>query len=126
MKLGTLYNSHASLQVLASTPLKMKVAIRLSLFLKQTTDHIKIYEEKQMEMAEKFGTKSEKGFQVPTENINAFTEAMNEVGEVELDIKVPSISVNDLSEDAEIEASHLLTLHWLFKEEEEKEDETDK
>lgn len=131
VKISELLNSTESLQKLAETKLKAKLAWQVSKLLKSADKEIQEFNETRMNLVKKYGEKDEQGELITDEKgnckileggINDFTSELNELVGSEVEISANKISINDL-ENIDFTPAEMANLEPFvdFKEEEEKE-----
>jgi len=109
-----------ALTVLSSLKLPVFVSFQLSMFLKNTTPFLEIFDEQKLKLAKEMGTqikdkngKETGNYNLDKEQAEKFNEKIKPLLEAELDIKIPEIPLLSLG-DINIEPKYLLALTWLF------------
>jgi hypothetical protein len=116
-------NGLSALNVLVEQKLPVFSSFKLSLFLKNVSPVIESYEKERNKLVKEFGTptmdkegKETGNYTFPdAEKAKEFTDKINSLLDVEIDIGVPEIKVSDLG-DISIEPKYLTSLIWLLKE----------
>jgi hypothetical protein len=116
-------NGLSSLNVLVEQKLPVFSSFKLSLFLKNVSPIIESYNKERDKLVVEYGTptKGEDGkengnYTFPdAEKAKEFTEKINSLLEVEIEIGIPEIKVADLG-SISIEPKYLTPLTWLLKE----------
>lgn len=114
--LGKLSESIQSLQVLANKPLKIKLAVELTRFLKSVTTELETFDELKKGLGEKWGELSEGGYKIEPENVAEFNREYDELKDTPFNnqVFIPVIKIDDLGDNFEIEPAHLMQLDWLI------------
>jgi len=127
MKLKTIIDSMDGLTNLASVKLPAILSYKLALLLKHIDVEVAIYNKVRIEKAKEIGTAEEKDgkptgnykFETP-EKVAEFTKVLEELGDQEIELKVPNIKIDDLKTEAGkelvVEPKYLAQLEWLIKE----------
>jgi hypothetical protein len=124
IKLKDVVNSIEALKILGEQKLPIFTSFKISLFLKNVSPEVEIYEKERNKLMLELGkpdkSKDEKGneidiFKFEPEKGKEFTEKLTEILEVELSVNKPDISIKDLG-NINIEPRHLVALGWLIKE----------
>jgi hypothetical protein len=116
MKLATLINSLEALKELGQARMKASIAFRVKKLITTVALHETAFNEARAELFKKVGEDSGNGqIHILPEHSTEFTEEFNALLAEEVEVNVPSISIDDLG-DVQIEPSRLITLDWLIVE----------
>lgn len=99
MKLDTFVNLLPALAALNGERLPYKYALPFSILLKESQPKVKAHEEASKALVEQYAARDDKGqivargrgVQVPPENVQAFKDKLAELGDVEIEVTVPTI-----------------------------------
>lgn len=123
MKLSQLINSQEGLKKLMETKLPVKVAYKVSKIISKCQPDLKIYEEQRINLVKELGEESDTdkdNWTVKPENLTKFTEEMNKLLDVEVDLgfglgkDLDKIKVEEFG-DVAVEPQLLLHLDWLIE-----------
>jgi len=121
IKLNDLVKGIEALNYIASLALPVFVSYQISLFLKKATPELEAFDVIKLKLFDEFGVaeKNKDGqktgkYTFTNENAEKLNEKMKPALEAEVDIKVPTVRLQDLG-DIKIEPKHLLALSWMIK-----------
>jgi len=108
--LGKVIEALEAMNVLVTKPMKASVGFKLSVFIKKVQPEYEAFTKKRDELLKELGT-SEDGekYTIPRANIDKYTETMNDLLNIEVDIDVPKIKLEDIK-DIDIEAKYIYIL----------------
>ena len=118
ISLGELRKSATSLSRLAQVgTLPVKKKYWLGRLIEKADGELKRCEKERVELIKKYGEgDEEKGWQVTTDNLTAFSKEESELYEIEVDLEVYlSFSIEELDSD-KITAADFVNLKWLIAE----------
>lgn len=120
--LKDLVNSLEALNFLSLQKLPVFVSFKLSLFMKNASAIIEVYEQERNKLIEELGkpvigedNKPTGNFKFEDENAKKFNETINGLLEQSVEIVIPEIKINELN-GITIEPKYLIPLTWLIKE----------
>ena len=123
IKLQRLVESREALRSLASGLLPIGVAWDLKKFILSIEPEYSLYEEFRSQKVKELGEETSDGFRVKQDNFSEFLKAIQEVLDKDVEVEVPSISVEVLrnfrgknGEEITISTSDLIILDWLIVE----------
>ncbi len=117
MKLVQLVNSKDALQRLIEKELPVKMAYRLSKFVKAANKELEFFEEQRVKLAKKYGKDDGKGQIIVTaENIPAFSEELDPLLNEDVDLEPLEMSLSELG-NIDITTRDIIILSYLFKDE---------
>ena len=117
MKMRDLVVSVDSLKKLADLEMQVKVAYSLAKFIKLVEVELTIYDKSRLAILKKFGTKSddETSYTIEAKNEQNFSNELEELLELEVDIEIPKLTLKDLESDKNtLSASDMLNLQFLL------------
>jgi len=94
MKMYDLKNAEKALQKLVNADLPIKIAFNLSNIVDDIDTQLKKFEDFRVNLIKKYGTETDKGFEVLPENVSSFEKEFNEL--LQLDIEFDDISGIDI------------------------------
>ena len=108
--LGKVIEALEAMNVLVTKPMKASVGFKLSVFIKKVQPEYEAFTKKRDELLKELGT-SEDGekYTIPRANIDKYTETMNDLLNMEVDINIPKIKLDDIK-DIDIEAKYIYML----------------
>lgn len=124
--INDLLNSVETLQKIAQKDFKAKLAWSIARLLKSAETEIQAFNETRMNLIKKYGEKDENGelitdekgnCKIMTENVNAFTEELNELINTEVEINANKIDFN-LLENIDFTPSDMTALEPFIEFEE--------
>lgn len=124
--INDLLNSVETLQKIAQKDFKAKLAWSIARLLKSAETEIQAFNETRMNLIKKYGEKDENGelitdekgnCKIMTENVNTFTEELNELINTEVEINANKIDFN-LLENIDFTPSDMTALEPFIKFEE--------
>ena len=116
IKLSVLVNSKEALQRLIEKELPVKTAFKLNRFIKAVEPELNNFEEQRVKLVKKYGKEDEKGnITVTSDNVEAFISELNDLLEIDVDIKFETISI-DAFGDTTIPTKDIFLLDYLIKE----------
>lgn len=122
VKLKDIVSSLEALNSLTSTKLPVFTSFKLSLFLKNVSPIVEVYEKKRNELIAELGTpvmdddnKETGQFNFKADKAKEFNESISIILEEVVDVKVPVINLSDLN-GVNIEPNNIAKLLWLIKE----------
>lgn len=122
VKLKDVVNSLEALNSLTAIKLPVFTSFKLSLFLKNVSPIVEVYEKERDKLIIELGTpvlddkKEPTGqFNFEPEKTKEFNEKINVILDEAIDVKVPSIKLSDL-EGVVIEPNNIAKLFWLIQE----------
>ena len=112
MKLQTLLGVAQALSVLNTSKIPVKAGFRIAKAINLVNAEIKTYDEQRLKLAQELGTLTEDGrnYQFLGDNGVIFTTQLNELLDEEVDLSLPSITIDELGENFSIEPQHLAAL----------------
>jgi hypothetical protein len=116
----TLYNSIEALKEIAAIKLDVRLAYKLSLFIKEVEDRLAVADSVKNKLLTEYGDKNEQGqyyVNMESKNKDVFYKEFSELllMEIEFD-EEPFLTLDSLSDPInKVKASTLLSLNWLIK-----------
>jgi hypothetical protein len=122
LKLKDIVNSLEALNILTAEKLPVFTSFKLSLFLKNVSPAIEVYQKTRDELINELGAKvldkdgkETEQFKFEPEKAKEFNEKISAVLEEVIDVKVPLIKISDL-DGVKLEPNNIAKLLWLIKE----------
>jgi len=125
MKLNELVNSREELAAFTKCSLPIGIAWELKLFAKKLIPELNTHEEMRVDLVKKNGQQNENNpdkWSVKPENMILYFKELKELGEREIDIELPKVSIAELKaykdkdgNGISISTDDLLKLDWLIK-----------
>ena len=116
VKLDQMLNSVEALAELTSTKLPSKPAYRVARITNKIEAELKLFNEQRSKIVLELGTPSEENedqFTFTPENSIKFNEQISDLLNEEVEIDVPTISINELG-SAEIKPATMMILDWML------------
>lgn len=113
MNILTLLNSAVALGRLAGQPVRAATGFKLKDIVKQVNANLENYNETRLALCEKYGVANGDNYDIAPENQEEFTKEITELVETEVNINFETISPFSLG-DAQVSATDLEVLDWLF------------
>lgn len=123
VKLAHLLNGTEALQNLSKKELKAKVAYNISKLLKSADKEVQSFNKTRMDLINKYGEKDEAGelvtdengnCRVPDMNVATFTEELNELIDIEVELNANKIDLEQLG-DVEFTPNDMAMLEPFFE-----------
>lgn len=125
MKLARLTDArfHAALRKLSAQPVPLRVAFKLKGITAKIDEELKKFEACRQEALEKFGKKDESGKLVTKADnsvefepgqLQAFASELNDLGQT--DLEIPTVSLSELGDRAELTVDELILLDSIVVE----------
>lgn len=116
MEMRDLVISVESLKKLSSLDIKIELAYKIAKFIKEVESELTIFSEKRTSLYKKYGEKDKQGiYTVGAENQKEFSEKMEELLDLELELNIPEVDLKDLqSEQNTLSVSDVLNLQFLL------------
>jgi len=96
MKMLMIKNAEEALRKLVMAELPIKTAFEVSSTIDSIEPHLKKFEEFRVNLVQKYGSKTDKGFEVLGDNIEKFNEEIQLLLNAEVNIDIHPIHVNDI------------------------------
>jgi len=87
MKMYDLKNAETALKKLVNADLPIKIAFSLSNVVDSVDEQLRKFEDFRINLIKKYGDETEKGFEVKPENVGIFENELNELLQLDIDIK---------------------------------------
>lgn len=114
MKMAKAIDTFVALQAIGQEKLKGGVSLRIGRALNMLQPEIKLFEEERTKLAKELGEPQENGsYKFSDENIIVFNDKVNELMNEEIDITLPTISEEEVSEMT-VEPSALAVLDGIM------------
>lgn len=108
VKLGEIYASTEALKHLNTIKFPSNISWKLATLTRHLNPELEQFESKRLELVKELGTEQEDGtIKVMGDNLKPFSEKINEISAIEVDLNFEKIKVADLGETA-IEPQYLL------------------
>ena len=116
VQLNNVVNSVEIMRKLTQQSLPVKLAYRFLSLTKQLDSHLKTFEEARVALIKKYGEAQEDGgFSVKQENIQAFSEEMNELLTEEISVEFQRISIESFPDAVELSVAELGKVEWILE-----------
>lgn len=96
MELKDLVNAKDGLIKIFNAELPIKISYKLSKLVKDLNEELNFFEEKRKKLIEKFGEKKGDKIEVKQENLELFTNEMNELLKLKVEFKFEKIQLNEI------------------------------
>jgi len=113
MKMYDLKNAETALQKLVNADLPIKIAFGLSNVVDAVDEQLRKFEEFRVNLIKKYGKETEKGFEVQQEHVMTFEKELNELLQLDIDIKDINPINLDLLENSSFSIVELKSLQNL-------------
>lgn len=125
VKLGTLVASEQALIRLNNATLPIDISWNLKKLMLKVSEELKTYEETRVKLVVEMGKEDPEGsknYKVLPENMDSFLQQNNELLATDIELKIPSITVGELSKHKDskgdsinLSVVDLIQLEWLIK-----------
>ena len=125
VKLGTLVASEQALIRLNNASLPIDISWNLKKLMLKVSEELKTYEETRVKLVVEMGKEDPEGsknYKVLPENMDSFLQQNNELLATDIELKIPSITVGELSKHKDskgdsinLSVVDLIQLEWLIK-----------